>query len=503
MSKGDGQKIAIKFDKPLLGDVTGNQSAFTISGMQRNPLGVGELELKTYTPSTVERYPVATLYEDDFTGTMDGVEVGGNGLVLDGEETNTYSVNLDGTNDYILTTPISIASNTTWECWVKCNSARGQFLLDHRVNGVGVQPMYIRATGEIQLFCSSRDACETSANIFKFDGQWHHVAAVVSSEGTGYMRIYYDGQMVKEVTGTGNITFPATSLYLGARHTFSAYFLGQVDDVRIWNTARTQQQIQNNMNTELTGNETGLVSYWKFNEGSGTTATDSAGSNDGTISGATYTADVPFVGVEYPESGTYTTTTPADTLPTNPRLKWTDDLPTGTSITAEYAVNQDELTTPETWTPINNNDLLTIPDPATGYFLWLKYTLATTDTAVTPTLLSVWLEEAEAPPDTILLSFDTYNRFNDVEGDITVEYNQGLGTLAGTRPVESFSVDFTPTDLEPTPIDEHTITAGIDLTVDLIDLEFTEIYADHNVTHTATAGIDVTVALINIEDINP
>lgn len=111
--------------------------------------------------------------------------------------------------------------------------------------------------------------------------------------------------------------------------------------------------------------------------------------------------------------------------------------------------------------------------------------------------------DEEEQPDTILLSFDTYNRFNDVEGDITVAYNQSLGTLAGARPVESFSVDFTPTDLEPTPIDEHTITAGIDLTVDLIDLEFTEIYADHNVTHTATAGIDVTVALINIEDINP
>lgn len=111
--------------------------------------------------------------------------------------------------------------------------------------------------------------------------------------------------------------------------------------------------------------------------------------------------------------------------------------------------------------------------------------------------------DEEEQPDTILLTFDTYNRFNDVEGDITVAYNQSLGTLRGTRPVESFSVDFTPTDLEPTPIDEHTITAGIDLTVDLIDLEFTEIYADHNVTHTATAGIDVTVALINIEDINP
>lgn len=110
------------------------------------------------------------------------------------------------------------------------------------------------------------------------------------------------------------------------------------------------------------------------------------------------------------------------------------------------------------------------------------------------------VERYENEPDTILLSFDTYNRFNDVEGDITVAYSQGLGTLAGTRPVESFSVDFTPADLEPTPIDEHTITAGIDLTVDLITLDFTDA---HTVKHTATAGIDVAVALINIDDINP
>lgn len=101
--------------------------------------------------------------------------------------------------------------------------------------------------------------------------------------------------------------------------------------------------------------------------------------------------------------------------------------------------------------------------------------------------------------DTILLTFDTYNRFNDVEGDITVAYNQSLGTLAGTRPVESFTADFTPADLEPTPVDEHTVTAGIDLTVDLITLDFTDTYTKH----TATAGVDLTVALIDIDDINP
>ena len=200
-------------------------------------------------------------------------------------------------------------------------------------------------------------------------------------------------------------------------------------------------------------------------------------------------------------SGTYTTTTPADTLPTNPRLKWTENLPIGTSITAEYAVNQDALTTPTIWTAIANAGLLTIPSPATGYFLWLKFTLATTDTAVTPTLLSVWLEEAEAPPDTIILNFDTYNRFNDVEGAITVAYNQSLGTLAGTAAVASFSLPFTPLGLQKTPIDEHTISATVTgVSVNLLNVTYLEPYTDHTISAAVTG---VTVTLIHINDINP
>ena len=51
------------------------------------------------------------------------------------------------------------------------------------------------------------------------------------------------------------------------------------------------------MTTSLVGDETGLVSYWNFNEGSGTTLTDlTSNGNDGTIYGATWGTDVPFTG---------------------------------------------------------------------------------------------------------------------------------------------------------------------------------------------------------------
>ena len=53
--------------------------------------------------------------------------------------------------------------------------------------------------------------------------------------------------------------------YEEARPTQSP-FVGFIDEVRIWNVARTEAEIRADMNTELTGNEPGLVAYWKFDE---------------------------------------------------------------------------------------------------------------------------------------------------------------------------------------------------------------------------------------------
>jgi hypothetical protein len=49
-----------------------------------------------------------------------------------------------------------------------------------------------------------------------------------------------------------------------------------MDEVRIWNVVRTQEQIQDHMHCELAGNESGLIGYWKFNEASGSIAYDSS-----------------------------------------------------------------------------------------------------------------------------------------------------------------------------------------------------------------------------------
>ena len=55
----------------------------------------------------------------------------------------------------------------------------------------------------------------------------------------------------------------------------STPWLGNVAEMRIWNVSRTASEIANNRRKRLTGSETGLVSYYKFDEGTGKIANDS------------------------------------------------------------------------------------------------------------------------------------------------------------------------------------------------------------------------------------
>jgi hypothetical protein len=77
---------------------------------------------------------------------------------------------------------------------------------------------------------------------------------------------------------------PADILCLGARPDYQdRYFNGIIDEVRIWNIARDLSSIREDMYRPLQGNETGLISYWQFNEGFGSITGDSVGGNIGTL----------------------------------------------------------------------------------------------------------------------------------------------------------------------------------------------------------------------------
>jgi hypothetical protein len=65
---------------------------------------------------------------------------------------------------------------------------------------------------------------------------------------------------------------------------------GKIDEFRVWSVRRTPDEIKANMNVMLRGNEPGLIAYYKFDEGKGTTIADSTGdpTNVATMMSATH-----------------------------------------------------------------------------------------------------------------------------------------------------------------------------------------------------------------------
>jgi hypothetical protein len=72
------------------------------------------------------------------------------------------------------------------------------------------------------------------------------------------------------------------------------YWMGKLDDLRIWNIARRGTDITATFRNEFTGTPpTGLVANWQFNESGGTTASDFADSHPATLhGGASFSTDV-------------------------------------------------------------------------------------------------------------------------------------------------------------------------------------------------------------------
>jgi len=118
------------------------------------------------------------------------------------------------------------------------------------------------------------------------DGSWHHVAA--SFDGTA-RSIYVDGLLMGSNIPTGTHNVPdASNMYIGVTNdNGNEYFKGAMAEVRVWNVARTQVQIQASMNIPVNPNSPGLVAYYPFAEGAGNSTADiTANGNNGTLEGS-------------------------------------------------------------------------------------------------------------------------------------------------------------------------------------------------------------------------
>ena len=123
-------------------------------------------------------------------------------------------------------------------------------------------------------------------------GKWQHYAAVYDYDAAdGWILLYLDGNLVGSTNiGTHaietNYNEGSQELIMGfSRHGGAINVIGEQDEVRIYNKALSQEEIQRNMYAELSGNEPNLVGYWDFNENGGGILNDIAGVYDCDLNG--------------------------------------------------------------------------------------------------------------------------------------------------------------------------------------------------------------------------
>lgn len=204
-------------------------------------------------------------------------------------------LNTDGVNDYVLL-PKPTLNNFTIEYWVRTTQTSltgsqwyaGSGIVDAEVGGGTTDFGTSLLNGKLAFGLGVPDVTIQSTTSIN-NGQWYHVA--VTWDGTtGAMRLYINGTLESSGTGPTGTRIAPPNIRIGSIQTGIQYFAGSIDELRIWNTVRTQSEIQTNMNNEVATNSA-LVSYYKFNQGTAnstntgtTTLSDASGnSNNGTL----------------------------------------------------------------------------------------------------------------------------------------------------------------------------------------------------------------------------
>lgn len=231
-----------------------------------------------------------------------------------------YALQFDGSDDYVnlgFGSSLHFTTEITLEAWIWAppmpndwlasivssqydgNCSGASIMLDMRQN-----PDNQTAVRRHIHFQIGDNNCADSwhasnTNSIVPENQWVHIAATRKANEPG--SIYYNGVLQPSTSKnwTGNITYTA-NWSIGRQQDLTRFFKGKIDEVRIWNRALTQAEVQDVMCRPLTGTETGLAGYWKLDEGTGTSTADTTGhGNTGTlINGPTWVASDLFTSIQ-------------------------------------------------------------------------------------------------------------------------------------------------------------------------------------------------------------
>ncbi|MBI5215123.1 MAG: T9SS type A sorting domain-containing protein [Ignavibacteriae bacterium] len=214
----------------------------------------------------------------------------------------------DGSNDFVALTDSAVNdfSEGTIEAWVYLGENTQETILSKQEEGGQADAVFsigyfADANGAPQsgdagrIYFHGHNGVQAASSFRTLEiSRWYHLAVVFTATN---VQFFIDGKMDNTVFGNYSIphnTDPENPTFvkstIGAwRGLNTGYFTGIMDDIRVWDTTRTEKELRRDMKRILNGDEPGLVGYWKFDEGIGEELFDGTAKNkDATLCGATF-----------------------------------------------------------------------------------------------------------------------------------------------------------------------------------------------------------------------
>ena len=202
------------------------------------------------------------------------------GYISDGIDygANDYSLEFDGTNDYInLNSNVSISGAFSISMWVYPDDIAGYLMLGSTsTNNIF---LYANNSGTLSFRGGTgfTDNVVSSTNLTA--GSWQHV--VITRDG-GFNYTFYRNKTSNAVTGVSTTDSDIAFDRIGANSTVQfGTFDGKMDELAFYNKELSAAEVASIYDNNL--HASGLVAFYRFEDGSGTSLSDVVGSNDGTL----------------------------------------------------------------------------------------------------------------------------------------------------------------------------------------------------------------------------
>ena len=216
---------------------------------------------------------------------------------------NNYSLDFNGSTQSITVDTLAGDINGalgTISCWCKLDTvSTSAHILRAKVDSNNILVLFYHASSnEFRALHkgggTTKSAVIASGDTIENDGNFHNIV-MTWSEAADELKIYLDGTLKATTGSLGTFSGTLTEADIAQNLSNGAYWNGKISEVAVFTQVVSATTLYNSGNpSDLTG-ITGLVGYYKFEEGSGTSAIDSSGlANTGTLVNApTYTTDTP------------------------------------------------------------------------------------------------------------------------------------------------------------------------------------------------------------------